>query len=106
MAQFTALQNNVYEVVISGTRLRLKSNQGADDVRKMVQFVEGKIESIRKMNPNAPFQSVLVLSCLQIAEETIENKRIFADQLAEIKLDSLEILSEIENSPLVQQQDL
>tara|TARA_B100000749_G_scaffold280887_2_gene280017 strand:+ start:81456 stop:81779 length:324 start_codon:yes stop_codon:yes gene_type:complete len=105
MADVKPLKDGVCEVKIADVPLRLKTSHSADHLRRLAEFVDDKIGDIQKNHPNASFQNTLILACLTIAEETLAEKMLFKESLSELKANTLEIISEIEASP-IHQRDL
>ena len=103
MAELKALKSGHYEVKIAGLPLRLKTSHSGESLRRLVDQVDQKITQVRDKNPNTSFQNSLILAALLMAEEQLSEKMNFNETLNELKADSLEIISEIEASPIHQQ---
>ncbi len=95
-------EKKVYEVKIAGRSVRLRSSHGEDLVMELADFVSKNIEQSKKINPNASFQNVLFLACLHLSEELALTKKEVRTQLSDIKSEALQLLTDIEASPLNQ----
>ncbi len=59
----------IYDVQIGGYSLRLKASQETDQVERLIQTVEKRVQESLKSNKNISMQKALILSCLNLAED-------------------------------------
>ncbi|MEZ4871917.1 MAG: cell division protein ZapA [Bdellovibrionales bacterium] len=102
MAKVTPLEEGIFEVRIAGLPMRLKTSHSGESVSQLVDLVDEKIDQVRLKSPNTSFQNSLILAALLIAEEQLTEKLNFKASLNELKADTLEIISEIQASPIHQ----
>lgn len=91
-------QSRLYEVVIAGVPLRLKSSHDEKTVNELVAFVDGKIRDALPLTKTGSIQNASILASLHLAEEYLMLKRKAQEELAGLEAKALKVISELENS--------
>lgn len=93
-------QSKTHEVQLAGVPMRLKSTHDSATVEHLVNLVNEKVEQILTDCPNIPFQKVLLLTALHMAEDMVTGKRQALSELDNLETKAKAILSELESSPI------
>lgn len=96
------IEKKMYDVQVAGISVRLKSSHSEETVSRLTTYISDKIENAQKANPQSSFQNVLFLTCLQMAEELVFTKTELSSELNSIKSEALQLLGDLEASPLNQ----
>lgn len=96
------VEKKSYDVQIAGIPVRLKSSHQPEAVDELMNFLNDKITNAQKANPQASFQNILFLTCLHLAEDVVFSKKELSSQLKTIKSEALQLLGDLEASPLNQ----
>lgn len=88
-------------VQIAGQRYALRSDADDREVRRLAEFVDGKIKEVQKAARTPDTQSVAILAALQIAEELFEARRSREDLKKKVRDRSRAILDYIEREARV-----
>lgn len=65
-------QPSPVSIEIRGKRLSIKTDHDPDHVLQLARYVDSKVRSLQTAAPNAPFEKLLMLASLNIAEELFE----------------------------------
>lgn len=68
----TARQASPVTVEIRGKRLSIRTDHEHDHVLQLARYVDSTVRSLQTAAPNAPFEKLLMLASLNIAEELFE----------------------------------
>jgi cell division protein ZapA len=79
------------EIEILGQRYVIRSQAPAEHVRRLVGFVEGRVEEIRGGGPSQDSQKLLALAALDIADELLrlQDERVRNDGDASARVGAL-----------------
>jgi cell division protein ZapA (FtsZ GTPase activity inhibitor) len=70
-------------IEIRGKRLSIRTDHDPEYVRELSRYVDDKIKELQMMAPSAPFEKLLMLASLTLAEELFEAQ----GELVDIKND-------------------
>ena len=87
----------VYEVVIAGIPLKLKSGHDPKLVNKLVSFVDSKVQQALPATKSGSVQNAALLAALNLAEELFELKEKARGQLEKVEKKAQKTLSELES---------
>jgi cell division protein ZapA len=91
-------QKNVYEVVIAGVPLKLKTTHDLEKVKKLISYVDKKIQQALPATKSGNIQNAALLAALNMAEELFELKTKASSQLEKVEKKAQKIMSELETS--------
>lgn len=94
------MDKHLYEVQVAGLSLKLKSSHDEKTVRELSTLVDKKVNEALALGKNVSFQNALLLAALHLAEEITLLKQAANSKLQAIEQKSLDILSELEDSPI------
>jgi cell division protein ZapA len=86
----------VYEVVIAGVPLKLKSGHDPKMVKKLVSFVDNKVQQALPATKSGSVQNAALLAALNLAEELFELKERALGQLDKVEKKAQVVLTELE----------
>jgi cell division protein ZapA len=89
---------NVLEVTIAGIPLKLKSGQDPEVVKKLVSFVDKKVQEALPATKNGSVQNAALLTALNLAEELFELKARALSQLDRFEKKAQKALTDLESS--------
>ncbi len=98
MAQNQNGMTAVYEVVIAGVPLKLKSGHDAKKVKQLVSFVDSKVQQALPATKSGSVQNAALLAALNLAEELFELKEKALGQLEKVEKKAQRTLSELESA--------
>jgi cell division protein ZapA len=90
--------NTIFEVVLAGVPLKLKSGQDPEMVKKLVSFVDKKVQEALPATKSGSVQNAVLLAALNLAEELFELKAIAVSELEKFEKKAQKVLSELESS--------
>lgn len=61
-------------IEIRGKRLSIRTDHDPEHVLQLARYVDSKVRSLQTAAPNAPFEKLLMLASLNIAEELFESQ--------------------------------
>ena len=76
-------QMDTVSIEIRGKRLSIRTDHDPEYVRELSRYVDDKINELQMMPPSAPFEKLLMLASLTLAEELFEAQ----GELVDIKND-------------------
>lgn len=62
-------------IEIKGHRLTIRSDRDAAFVRSLARYIDGTLEELQNGAPSAPFDKLLMLASMTVAEELFEARR-------------------------------
>ncbi len=92
-------EKSVFEVVVAGLPLKLKTSHDEETVKQLVQFVDKKIQEAN-IATRSGFQTATVLACLNLAEELILLKKKALTEIDRLETKTRRVISELESSPV------
>src|ERR1700677_2783878 len=98
MSQGQSGNKAVYEVVIAGIPLKLKSGHDPKLVNKLVSFVDNKVQQALPATKSGSVQNAALLAALNMAEELFELKAKAIEQLEKVEKKAQKTLNELESS--------
>ena len=100
MASSKNLGNGIFEVVIAGMPLKLKSSRDPEVVHALITNVNKKIQEALTGTRSGSVQMATVLACLNLAEELFDLKSTAIRELDQFEKKAQRVLSELESSKL------
>ncbi len=94
------LDKYLYDVQVAGLSLKLKSSHDEETVRQLSSLVDKKVNEALEVGKNVSFQNALLLAALHLAEDLTILKQHANDKLQNLENKSLEILLDLEESPI------
>lgn len=91
-------QKGIFEVTIAGIPLKLKSGHDPETVKKLVSFVDKKIQQALPATKSGSVQNAALLAALNLAEELFELKAQALGHLDKVEKKAQKVLSELEAS--------
>jgi cell division protein ZapA len=91
---------HIYDVEVSGVRLKIRSSHNAETVAELVQYVDQKISDVIATQNAVSFQNSLLLAALNIAEELLLMKKAAHHELEKIEERTKNIIEKIEDRDL------
>ncbi len=91
-------QKGVFEVTIAGIPLKLKSGQDPEMVKKLISFVDKKVQEALPATKSGSVQNAALLAALNLAEELFELKAKALNQLDRFEKKAQKALHELESS--------
>jgi cell division protein ZapA len=98
MSQGQSGTKAVYEVVIAGVPLKLRSGHDPKMVKQLVSFVDNKIQQALPATKSGSVQNAALLAALNLAEELFELKAKAIGQLEKVEKKAQKTLSELESA--------
>jgi cell division protein ZapA len=95
--QNSSTDKQVFEVVVAGLPLKLKTSHNQETVTELVQFVDKKIQEAVGATKNG-FPTAAVLACLNLAEELILLKRKALTEIDRLEIKTRRVITELESS--------
>ncbi len=94
------LEKHLFEVQVAGLSLKLKSSHDEETVRQLASLVDVKVNEALELGKNVSFQNALLLAALHLAEDMTLLKQMADKKLKALENKSLDILSDLEDSPI------
>lgn len=91
-------QKRLFEVTIAGIPLKLKSGQDPQMVKKLISFVDKKVQEALPATKSGSVQNAALLAALNLAEELFELKAKALMQLEKFEKKTQKILVDLESS--------
>ena len=88
----------LFEVVIAGVPLRLKSSHDEQTVNELVALVDHKVREALTLTKTGSIQNASILASLHIAEEYLNLKQKAKAELERLEARALKVISELESS--------
>ncbi len=88
----------LFEVVIAGVPLRLKSAHDDETVNELVALVDGKVREALPLTKTGSIQNAAILASLHLAEEYLMLKRKAKQELEKLESKALKVITELESS--------
>ena len=98
MSQGQSGTKAIYEVVIAGIPLKLKSGHDPKKVKKLVAFVDSKVQQALPATKSGSVQNAALLAALNLAEELFELKEKAMGQLEKVEKKAQKTLIELESA--------
>jgi len=98
MSQGQSGTKAIYEVVIAGIPLKLKSGHDPKKVKQLVAFVDNKVQQALPATKSGSIQNAALLAALNLAEELFELKERALDQLEKVERKAQRTLTELESA--------
>jgi cell division protein ZapA len=98
MSQGQSGTKAVYEVVIAGVPLKLRSGHDPKMVKQLVSFVDNKVQQALPATKSGSVQNAALLAALNLAEELFELKSKAVGQLEKVEKKAQKTLSELESA--------
>ena len=94
----TGAGSRLFEVVIAGVPLRLKSAHDEQTVNELVAYVDQKVREALPLTKTGSIQNAAILASLNLAEEYILLKRKAKLELEHLEAKAQKVISELESS--------
>ncbi len=94
----TGADSRLFEVVIAGVPLRLKSAHDNQTVNELVAYVDQKVREALPLTKTGSIQNAAILASLNLAEEFILLKRKAKLELENLEAKAQKVISELESS--------
>lgn len=88
----------LFEVVIAGVPLRLKSSHDEQTVKELVALVDRKVNEALPLTRTGSIQNASILASLHLAEEILTLKKLASAELEKLENKTLKVISELESS--------
>lgn len=88
----------LFETVIAGVPLRLKSSHDELTVNELVGLVDRKVREALSLTKSGSIQNAAILAALHLAEEYLLLKRRAKVELDELEAKARKVISELESS--------
>jgi cell division protein ZapA (FtsZ GTPase activity inhibitor) len=94
----TINKSQVFEVVIAGIPLKLRSEKDPEVVKKLISYVDSKIQEALPATKSGSVQNAALLATLNLADEIFELKENALMQLEKMEKKTLKIIEDLESS--------
>ena len=91
-------RSRLFEVVIAGVPLRLKSSHDEQTVNELVALVDRKVKEALPLTRTGSIQNAAILASLHLAEENLTLRRKAQAELERLERKTLKVISELESS--------
>ncbi len=91
-------KSQVFEVTIAGIPLKLKSEKEPEMVKKLISYVDKKIQEALPATKSGSVQNAALLALLNMADEFFELKNNALVQLDKFEKKTLKIMEDLETS--------
>lgn len=98
MSQGQAGKTAVYEVVIAGVPLKLRSGHDPKVVKELVSLVDSKVQQALPATKSGSVQNAALLAALNLAEELNELKNKARSQLDKVERKAQKTLTDLEGA--------
>jgi cell division protein ZapA len=98
MSQGQISKKAVYEVVIAGVPLKLRSGHDPKMVKDLVAIVDSKVQQALPATKSGSVQNAALLAALNLAEELFELKQKAKSQLERVEKKAQKTLSDLETA--------
>src|SRR3954465_14944412 len=88
----------IFEVTLAGVPLKLKSGHDPEMVKKLVSFVDKKVQEALPATKSGSIQNAALLAALNLAEELFELKARALKELDKVEKKAHKVLNELETS--------
>jgi cell division protein ZapA (FtsZ GTPase activity inhibitor) len=88
----------IYDVNIAGIPLKLKSEKDPELVKKLISYVDNKVQEALPATKSGSLQNAALLATLNMAEELFELKGKALTQLDKFEKKALSLIDELESS--------
>lgn len=88
----------LFEVVIAGVPLRLKSSHDEQTVNELVALVDRKVREALPLTKTGSIQNASILASLHLAEEYLTLRRKAKVELERLETKTLKVISDLESS--------
>jgi cell division protein ZapA len=88
----------VFDITLAGVPLKIRSGQDPEMVRKLVSFVDKKVQEALPGTKSGSIQNAALLAALNMAEELFELKLQAVRELEKVEKKAQRVLSELESS--------
>lgn len=88
----------VYDVIIAGIPLKLKSEKDPELVKKLISYVDKKVQEALPATKSGSLQNAALLATLNMAEELFELKGKALTQLDKFEKKTIRLIDELESS--------
>ena len=88
----------LFEVVVAGVPLRLKSSHDEETVNELISLVDRKVREALPLTKTGSIQNASILAALHLAEEYLILKRTAKAELDNLERKAEKIISELESS--------
>ncbi len=89
---------SLQDIVIAGTRLRVRTSLSDEKVGELVDLVDSKVKSAMKRSNSKSYHKALILAALNIAEELMTLKSQVRNELDTLEDRAREVLTELEST--------
>jgi cell division protein ZapA len=91
-------QSRLFEVVIAGVPLRLKSAHDEQTVNELVALVDRKVREALPLTKTGSIQNASILASLHLAEEYLTLRRKAKSELERLESKALKVITDLESS--------
>jgi cell division protein ZapA len=91
-------QARLFEVVIAGVPLRLKSSHDEQTVNELVALVDRKVREALPLTKTGSIQNASILASLHLAEEYLTLRRKAKSELERLESKALKVITDLESS--------
>src|SRR6478752_4504489 len=88
----------IFEVTLAGVPLKLKSARDPEIVKKLVSFVDKKVQEALPTTKSGSIQNAALLAALNLAEELFELKAQAIQELDKFEKKAQRVLSDLEST--------
>jgi cell division protein ZapA len=89
---------NVYEVLLGGLHMKLKTSHDDETVNQLIEFVNQKVAEALRATKSGSLQNAAFLTCLNLAEELIMLKKRAVSEIERIETRAKKVILELESS--------
>lgn len=97
-AQEGQAPKNIFEVDIAGMPLKLKTTHDIEFVKKLVEFVDQKVNASLSQSKNGSVQNAILLAALNMAEELFIQRERMDEELGHLERKAGQLVSALSHS--------
>lgn len=92
----------IYDVEIAGIPLKLRTANGEEKVSELVGLVDKEVRAALHASQSGSLQNAALVAALNIAEEMLRSKDGTRQELAKLRLQAEELISDLESTQFTQ----
>ncbi|MGE3974855.1 MAG: cell division protein ZapA [Bdellovibrionales bacterium] len=89
---------NVYEVLLGGLHMKLKTTHDDKTVNQLIDYVDQKVSEALRATKSGSLQNAAFLACLNLAEELIMLKKRAVGEIERLETKAKKVILELESS--------
>ena len=90
-------EKQILTVRIFGTDYPLKSNANISYIRKVADYVDGKMREVQKAKPNRPLHQIAILAAMNITDELLQHREIERKKHSEFEQEISKLSEKLEH---------